>query len=119
MEGQIKITFSHCGKVVIDNEDEQFESVPTLHDDKDEQYECAPTRHELKAQFGAMDVEALAVAIYDCFHGLYCNDPDSIEPWPLFGEEKNDIVVEAFRKAAVEVAAKFADGHIGGVYYGK
>lgn len=109
----VRVTCGKCNAVVYKDKD-----VSCMLPLECEEHECAPSPHDIRAQFGAGDVEQLAVAIYNAFHSEPC-PCGAIDPWELYGREKDDVVVIAFRQAAKEVAAKFADGAIGGMYYGR
>lgn len=80
------------------------------------------TEH-LRDQFGASDVENLAMAMWYAFHGRCpcpCH-PDNAEegdPWPAYEKaDDEDLVVHAFRDAALEITDIFSDGYIGSMYY--
>lgn len=72
-----------------------------------------PKRRQLKQQFGASDVEHLALAIYNEFHG----GSETIYAWEDYKKYKGDEVIKAFRDAAKLVAHVIADTGIGTVYY--
>lgn len=69
--------------------------------------------NELRWRFGKADVEEVASALYRLFHG----SEDCERPWAMY-IERDDIVVGAFRRAALAARNELEQERFFGVYRG-
>lgn len=72
---------------------------------------------DLEKKFGSSEVETLAAAMYSCYHAeCACTAHPFYDglPWLEKGRETGDVVVEAFRVAAIVAAQVIKDYGIGG-----
>jgi hypothetical protein len=119
----VKVTCSKCDQVISEDKDVEAEVYLIEVDLID--HRCPTSLHDLRGQYGASDVESLAIALYYEFHGRCpcpCHSDNKVLPWEMFDGDLggiNDSVVEKFRMAAKVVADLFSDGEIGGIYYGE
>jgi hypothetical protein len=74
-------------------------------------------RSDIEKKFGRSDIDTLAAAIYSTYHNE-CNCTahpfDEGLPWCKRASESGDVVVEAFRVAAIMASQIIKDYGIGG-----
>lgn len=63
-----------------------------------------------REQFGSGDIDTLALAMYEVFHGRYQSEETG---WPKYSSQKHDNVVLRFRDAAYAAASVLAEARVG------
>ena len=70
-------------------------------------------KKELRKKFGTSDVEGLALNMYNVFH----SHPATNLGWTPYQKQKDDIVVQTFRMAALIDTEEIEYNDIGSIYH--
>jgi len=100
MPTPVNIVCAECGYV--------FHTSVSFFEESSTPDEC-PRCASLRNKFGDTDVEHLAFAIYDCYHG---HDYGCGGDWEAYGDHEDGVVGE-FRKAARKAAKVIAKAGFG------
>jgi hypothetical protein len=108
----IKVTCETCGRLVWDKEDVEELVGPDDEMVYEEDCECQTgiPLSDLERPFGKSTVEDVAFSLYRTFHKDYTAE----SPWHRYGKENRDMVVDAFRRAAIDAVDSIRASRIGG-----